>query len=399
MKLVKKIKLIVGKTERETFDFWIRRCKLLYNVALTERQYYYQATGKSLNTYEQKKELVGLKEDDPSWGDVPNKCLQEVIFRLDKSYKDFFKGKGFPKYKNNDTFNSIEFTKEDVRVRNNLVYLPKLKYGISSTEDFPTSYSSVRLKKEGGNYYLCFVCDYSPVIKMYPNNDVVGCDLGLKTLMTDSNGYEVKRFSTKLIKKYQKRINELNQSLAIKKRGSTRRKKVKSQLTKAYLRLKDTRLDYLHKESTTYIKQVREDKISVGKLQVKDLMVSTGKRMQRNFSRSYATSSISLFVGLLEYKAVKVGKEIKIVGEEYTSKTCSCCGVVKYDLKVTDREFNCIKCKLKISRDVNGAKNIRKVYLGEFNPIGVDLIEVKRKHSLLKKCSVRATARLAVCSM
>jgi putative transposase len=400
MKLVKKIKLIINKSEKETFDFWLRRCKVLYNVCLDEKKFYYQATGKSLSLYEQKKELVGLKDMDKSWKDIPCKALQEIIFRVNESFNNLFRGAGYPKYKNNDTFNSIEFVKTDIKVKDNLVYLPKIKRGFTGTEEFPLQYSSVRLLKENDCYFLCFVTDYIIPFKPEINNNVVGCDLGLKTLMTDSNGYEVKRFSTKLIKKYEQRIKDLNKSLGTKKRGSKRYKKVKKQLKKAYLRLKNTRKDYLHKESTKYINQVEEDIIVIGKLTVQKLMKKDKTKKQKNFSKSYGNAAINIFTGFIEYKAKKNNKETHIVGEEYTSKTCSCCGTVKHDLKISDRIFNCSSCGLKIPRDVNGGINIRKVHLKTFQPIGVDLNEVKRKHRLLNNGSVRATIdNTMVCSI
>lgn len=390
MKIVKKIKLKVNKTNKETFDFWMRRCRLLYNVCLDEKKYYYGTTGKSLSLYQQKKELVGLKEQDNTWKDVPNKALQEVIFRLDKSYQSFFRGNGFPKYKNEDNFNSIEFVETDIRVKNDLVYLPKIKKGIKGYEKFPEKYNGVKLLKENGNYFLCFICDFISEIKKI-NNNAVGCDLGLKTLMTDSNGYEIKRFSTKLIKKYQERIDKLNLSLSKKKKGSIRRKKVKKRLNKTYLRLKNSRNDYLHKVSSDYIKKVKEDVIVIGDLKVKELIINDGSKKQKNFSRSYGSSAIKIFVEMLKYKSLKYGKKLVIVGEEYTSKACSCCGNVKHSLKIKDRIYICENCETTIPRDINGAINIKKVYLNQFNPIGIDLKEIKRKHSLLKNCSVRAS--------
>ena len=385
MKLVNKIKIITNKSDREIFDFWLRRCKVLYNVALQEKIWYYKATGKSLSLYEQKKELVDIKQYDESWKDVPNKALQEVIFRLDKTYQSFFRGGGFPKFKNDDNFKSIEFVEKDVRVKNNLVFLPKIKKGFKGTETFPLKYSSVRLVKENNEYYLSFICEYEIKQKLDVNTNVVGCDLGLKTLLTDSNGHKVKRFSVKLIKNYQKKINALQTSLSTKKNGSIKYKKVKKQLNKTYTKLKRSSIDYLHKESTKYIKQVKEDIIVIGELNVKDLMKSNGDKKQKNFSRSYGSSSITSFINLLKYKAKKHSKIVTIVGEEYTSKTCSCCGTVKYNLKVSDRIYNCTYCELNIDRDINGAINIRKIYLKEFNPIGIDLEKIKAKHSLDKK--------------
>ena len=229
MNTVKKIKLIINKTNKETFDFWLRKCRILYNVCLDERKFYYQATGKNLNMYDQKKELVDIKDLDKTWCDVPNKALQEIVFRVNKSFQRFFEGAGYPKYKNDDTFKSIVLTRGDVKVKNGLAYLPKIKNGIRGVEEFPTEFSSVKLVKDNGYYFLNFTCSTNPITNLNLNDGIVGIDLGLSSLMTDSNGYVVKRFPIKLIKKYGKRVAELNQSLSTKKKGSRARNKVKKQ--------------------------------------------------------------------------------------------------------------------------------------------------------------------------
>lgn len=382
MKKAKKIKLIINKTNFNTFEFWLRRCKTLYNVCIDQYIYHYQGTGKTLNKYVQKKELTLLKKEDPSWNDIPNKSLQEIVFRVATSFKNFFNGFGFPKHKTNDNFTSIFFAKTDVRIKNGLVYLPKIKNGIKGVEEFPNDFTGVKLKKENDDYFLVFVYNTTPNLLEEYNNDVVGCDLGLKSLMVDSNGYEVKRFSTKLIKKYEARIAELNKSLSSKKLTSKRRKKVKKQLNKTHLRLKNTRYDYVQKESTKYIKQVKEDTIVVGKFEVKKLMESDNTKKQKNFSRSYSNAAISIFTFLLEYKAKQCGKTFEKVNESYTSKTCSCCLHVKHNLTVKDRVFNCDWCGVSLPRDENGSINIKRVYNGTFKPIGIKLKDEKNKSCL-----------------
>lgn len=49
---------------------------------------------------------------------------------------------------------------------------------------------------------------------------------------------------------------------------------------------------------------------------------------------------------------------IDVRPEYYTSKTCTKCGNLKYDLKLSDRIYNCNKCGLKIDRDYAAARNI-----------------------------------------
>jgi len=55
-------------------------------------------------------------------------------------------------------------------------------------------------------------------------------------------------------------------------------------------------------------------------------------------------------------KAMEYGCEIKVVTEEYTSKTCTYCGHISDKYKYREKE--CDNCKNKIDRDLNGARNI-----------------------------------------
>jgi putative transposase len=61
-------------------------------------------------------------------------------------------------------------------------------------------------------------------------------------------------------------------------------------------------------------------------------------------------------------KLISKGKEmnclIEIRPEYYTSKTCTRCGNVKRDLKLSDRKYKCNNCNLKIDRDYAAARNI-----------------------------------------
>ena len=53
--------------------------------------------------------------------------------------------------------------------------------------------------------------------------------------------------------------------------------------------------------------------------------------------------------------------ELRIVDTFYpSSKTCSCCGSVKKDLKLNDRIYKCSSCGLEIDRDYNASINLEK---------------------------------------
>lgn len=59
----------------------------------------------------------------------------------------------------------------------------------------------------------------------------------------------------------------------------------------------------------------------------------------------------------LKYYGTKLGCEVLIISEEYTSKTCSNCGTLENKLGNKDI-LKCKSCGLCIDRDTNGARNI-----------------------------------------
>jgi putative transposase len=350
----KKIKIYPTKNQKETFDFWLRRCLILYNVALQEKISYYKVTNKYLNVYDQKKELTDIKDFDSSWKDIPNKSLQEIIFRVDNTFKSFFKRgfKGFPKYQKE--LNTIEFVKTDVRFKDGKLYLPKIKDLIKVKEEIPLNYSSVKLTRNNDNYYLVFTLKENKRLTK-SNDDILGIDLGLKDLYTTSNGDKGLRFSQKLIKKYQYRIKYLNKSLSKKNKGSKRFKKVKKHLGKAYQRLNNTKTDYLHKQANKLL-ECKEHFIALGNINIQSIIEN--KKTTKGLIKSFYVNSLGQFKQYVIYKSIKYNKEVILVDERLTSKACSCCGKIKYDLTLKDRIYNCL-CGNSIDRDKNAAINMK----------------------------------------
>ncbi len=60
------------------------------------------------------------------------------------------------------------------------------------------------------------------------------------------------------------------------------------------------------------------------------------------------------------YKAESAGTFVVMVDPRHTSQTCSLCGNIKNDLKLSDRTYHCNECGLSIDRDVNAAINIER---------------------------------------
>ena len=67
------------------------------------------------------------------------------------------------------------------------------------------------------------------------------------------------------------------------------------------------------------------------------------------------------FIRQMRYKCEWNGIPFIQVGRFYpSSKTCSQCGYVKQDLKLSDRTYVCPECGAVIDRDYNAAINLMK---------------------------------------
>ena len=87
----------------------------------------------------------------------------------------------------------------------------------------------------------------------------------------------------------------------------------------------------------------------------------SGMMKNKHLSKVIQQQKIYEFQRQIEYKSKLNEIEFIQVDEFYpSSKTCSCCGNIKKDLKLSDRIFRC-HCGYVEDRDFNAALNLRGV--------------------------------------
>src|SRR6266550_8556478 len=102
----------------------------MYNACLEELITHYQATGKQMHLYEQDKRHG--KEAHP---DLPAVVVDTVLKRLHRSFTNFFQGRkqgrkvGFPRMKNAQAWNTIQFRDATHAVKDTYFHAPKQRGG------------------------------------------------------------------------------------------------------------------------------------------------------------------------------------------------------------------------------------------------------------------------------
>ena len=328
--------------------------RFVYNHFLAERKRQYEENGKSDNYYAQARTLTKLKkQEEYKWlKEINSQTLQFALRNLETSYTNFFRGNAkFPRFKAKKSGGSFHIP-QSCSIGNGKIYIPKFKDGIKIVEHRSFKGREVRNMTisvtPSGKYYVSILTkvSYEPLQKTKAK---VGIDLGLKDLVITSDGK--KYSSNKFIKHYSKELAKAQKHLSKKKKGSNRWDRQRIKVARIQEKIHNCRFDKLHKISTDLVRHY--DVICCEDLNVKG--------MQRNhkLAQSISDASWGTFLTFLTYKAEINDKQIVKIGRYYpSSKTCHCCGWVKEDLQLKDREWTCPHCGNTLDRDVNAAMNI-----------------------------------------
>jgi putative transposase len=327
----------------------------LYNAALQERRDAYKMQGVSLNYYDQANELKELRQELPEVAQLNFSATQDMLRRLDKSFKAFFRRMkygekaGFPRFKGRDRFDSITFPTygDGIKIKDNRLYVQNVGLvKIKMHRSLEGGINTVTLKRECDKWYAVF----SNTVKIEPlptSNREVGIDVGLKSFAVTTDGEYID--NPHYLRVSQARLRVAQRKVSRRKKGSNNRRKAVKLLARQHLKIRNQRNTFLHQKANDIIKVY-------GYIAVEDLRI---KNMVRNhhLARSISDASWGRFLSILSYKAEYAGRMFTQVNPNGTSQICSVCGYkVPKDLSV--RIHNCPNCGVSLYRDFNSALNI-----------------------------------------
>ena len=347
-----KFKLKLTKKQENTCKSWINSCRSLYNLALNERIMVYEMRKKSVSKYDQYNQLPELKKLYPWLGEVYSDTIQEVLDRLDKTYQNFFRGTGFPKFSKKGEYNSFTF-KRSFKVNEKTIKLPKIgevKY--FNSRDIVGTLKTATIIKEDNSWFICITAEYETPFETIEvdNQNPIGCDIGGIRFLALSNNTFID--SPEFMKPFESELRILQRKLSRQKKGSKSREKTKQKIRKIYKKISNRRLDFLHKVSTNL-----SNEYSI--VYIEDLKLQ--KMQQNGFSninKMMSDKSFGNFKLLLSYKLKERGKHLGLVNPAYTSQTCNACGTVDKKSRISQAEFVCTSCGNIDLADINASKII-----------------------------------------
>ena len=352
--------------------------RFIYNEYIKYNQEQYKLGNKFISANDFSKYINNVylpNNPDKKWiKDVSSKSVKQAMIYGEKAFKNFFKGlSAFPvfkkKGKNELGAYFVKNNKTDFEFYRHKIKIPTLKFVRVKEYGYIPKNANIKsgtITKIADKYFLSLIIEVKDVVKT-ENTSIkgLGIDLGIKDTVICSDGKVFKNINKtikikKLKKKLKREQRKMSRSIEYSKSKKIKLKELKNfnkkklKVQKIFYRLNCIRDDYNNK----MVNEITRTKLKY--ITIEDLKVSNMIK-NKHLSKAIQEQSFYSIRTKLINKCKERNIELRLVDTFYpSSKTCSCCGSVKKDLKLNDRIYKCCNCGLEIDRDYNASINLEK---------------------------------------
>lgn len=378
------IKLYPTYKQKEMLENHFNGYRYCYNLCLEYKQHLYKYHQINVSGFDMQKELFEIRKEVEWLSKCKAECIRDAGLNVDKSYKNFFKGKGFPKYKSKKGIQSFS-AYQAINCKNNKLTFFKNKINFKTSEKYNQLLEKHKIKQCTfkrdlcGDYWATLLIDTEETKIIPYSENITGIDLGIKDLVITSEGevFENKKF---LQFSYFK-LRRLQRKFAKSKKGGKNREKLRIKIAKLCRKITRQKEHHYHQITNTLL--CDNQTIVMETLNIKEMM------QEKKLSRNISDASWGLLTQMLEYKCNWYGRELIKINQYFpSSKTCSNCGNIKEQLSLKERTYSCDNCGFEMDRDLNAAINIKNS--------GLKIPEVSVENSCISKVKEAESKRLTI---
>ena len=299
--------------------------------------------------------LKNIKNKIKNKTNINAHCLDKAIKEMCGKYKSAISNLGNTKFrmryiKKTKKVKTIKFEKISI-AKDKKSFCPAVFGKIFETNDnYLTNVSSdftIQYNYNSDRFFLYYVTDVT--VKVSKKNKQIGLDPGIRTFLTGYSNNHCLKIGDNLydtIKGHIKKINEINKTEL--------KPSIKKKIERKHYSKITNKVDDLHWKTIKYLTDNYKD-ISLGNMSTKQICSGF---LNPYVKRVGTSMRLYVFKERLKYKCFVCGVNYQEVNERHTSRYCSNCGNGYNFRLTTEKEYGCRTCKIKIDRDINGAKNI-----------------------------------------
>lgn len=359
-----KFKLYKNKKNKHLHD-GIDIAASIWNYCIAMHRRYYRMYGKHLSANRLMKHITKVKKTrHPEWQELGSQAIQDVVQRVDRSYKAFFNHvkqkrhgkKSPPTFKKRARYSRFTLKQAGYAFQpDNSVTIMGRKYKYCKSRPIEGTIKTVTVKRNAlGEIYLIVVTKQE-CSDIYPRaGKAVGVDFGLKHFLNLDDGSAID--SPQWYKASLKELQAAHRAVSRCQKGSRNRRKAIQRLERIYQRISNRRRDWFFKLANQLVE-------AYAIICVEDLNLNGMKRL---WGRKVSDLAFAEFVAILEWASSNAGSTVvKIDRWTPSSKACHVCGTVNPNLALRQRSWTCDCCHTTLDRDVNAAINIKQLGLAQ----------------------------------
>ena len=371
-----KKKLYPTKEQKSLIDRNIEVSRAVYNIALEIQIKNRDDGNKFIQYYDMCSIISKLRNDDPKYqwlNDVSIGVIREALLDLDNAFMKFFnKINRFPKFKSKKSKKSFTTRSDRTRIKGSKIQLSGLSKELINAKkhqipsDIPIHNPTVTY--DGNDYWFSCTYERDPIdMSNKEKTDIIGIDVGIRNMITTSNGQffhlpdtsklenRLKRAQRRLQKDYDKYSNEAKRTRTKYEnvpKSKNHLKRLEKQ-RKIYKKISNIRKNAIHNATKTIVENNPKG-IVIENIKVNQIIYDNP------WMKKYKPQMMFCEIHKqLQYKAQDRDIPVYQAPRNFKStQTCSICG---NEHKVTPgmKVFKCPFCHFEIDRDLNAAINLQ----------------------------------------
>ena len=358
-----KVRLYPNYIQSQLMNQHFGAVRFLYNKGLDYKKRMYEENGIKLSRYDLIYGIPQLRKEYEWLKECKSECLRTAYDNLDSAFNNFYRGEGYPKFKNkksNQSFvqkQNINIIGDKIKFMKNLINFKCSDRDQLFLQDCKAKF--ITYSKDNLNHYYASITYEQETIKKAPLEDShVGVDVGISHFIVTSDGEFVD--NPKFYRKAERNLKKLQKKHSKCQKGSKNRERARIRYAKAAKKVANKRDYFLHSVAN---KLINENQV----ITFETLNIA-GMIKNHKLAKSIQDAAWAKLIQITAYKAEWYGREVNKIGRFVpSSKTCSCCGEVNKELTLKDRIFECPKCGHVEDRDLNASKNIKNFSIDKSN--------------------------------
>lgn len=389
----RKIRVIVSSQDKLIFQRWFGDARYTYNKCLS----LIKAKQEKINFYHLRNKYVlnkNISQEERFLLQTPKDVRAGAVQQLVEAYETNFKRRKTDlnhcfdiQFKSKkrclqeqikvpaSAFKFVEDTTNNTKRNGHKVYVrytsaPLFSKHMKDSLPRVINHECNLIKDAMGRFYICIPSKIERPAEVINENQVdltltrvTALDPGIRTFITSFSNDEIKMYGNRCTSTLIQLCRYKDRMISFASTCTSKRKRHNLRKVQRRIQLKIKHLvDDMHNKIISDLLR-NHDVILIPTFNVKDMVKRTKRKLRKCQVRAMLALAHYRFRQKLILKSTTMrNKRVLECTEEYTSKTCTRCGVIKRNLGGNEI-YSCEHCDLLTLRDINGARNILIKYI------------------------------------